>query len=484
MAHALHGPSRPATLLRWAAGIAVLVLLVLASSASAAVTPPGQPASGPGGSSTPHKGVQVISGGVGNDAWFLFLPTTPQPTSAPLSVVTHGYFEFDGYGMNEAFARHTALTGDVVIYTRYQTTATTPCPGPFSIAPCIDSEVAGIKGALAYLKVHPELPQPQLEKTSYFGFSFGGIITANIANQWQSLGLPQPRAIFLDDPEDSGLAGPGEPALDDSLAGIPSSTKIVCHSGADGAIQDAPDPLVDTCNAIFPKLGHIPAANKTLVSTSTDTHGTPALSSKHGVCAGPGSGFVVDSYDWGFCWRSWDALRSCARAAKDCQYALGDTPENRYIGTWSDGTPMIGLKIQTSGPIDPTVTPARQAAPDQAAAPTTDAPPTARVGALRRRGSRPQEIRGTATDDRGVAAVSVAVVRRANGRCAQLGAKGTFGRSARCAAPTRFLKAKGTTSWRLVLPRRLPAGTYRFSVRVRDSAGHVTTRSPRVLRAR
>ena len=66
--------------------------------------------------------------------------------------------------------------------------------------------------------------QPDLAKASYSGFSFGGIVTANMANRYKALRLPRPRAIFLDDPHDGGLAGAGEPALDNSLAGIPSKT--------------------------------------------------------------------------------------------------------------------------------------------------------------------------------------------------------------------------------------------------------------------
>ena len=85
----------------------------------------------------------------------------------------------------------------------------------------MSSAVSGINGALDFLRADPNRVQPQLGKTSYFGFSFGGIITANLANRWRPLGLPKPRAIFLDDPHDGGLIGFDEPALDDSMAGIP-----------------------------------------------------------------------------------------------------------------------------------------------------------------------------------------------------------------------------------------------------------------------
>ena len=99
----------------------------------------------------------------------------------------------------------------------------------------MDSAVAGIRGALAYRLARAGAHvRPQLDRTSYFGFSFGGIITANLTNRWKQLELPKPRAVFLEDPHDGGLDGTDEPALDDSLDGIPSSTLVQCHSSADG----------------------------------------------------------------------------------------------------------------------------------------------------------------------------------------------------------------------------------------------------------
>ena len=192
--------------------------------------------------------------------------------------------------------------------------------------------------------------QPQLRKTSYFGFSFGGIVTANMTNRYRSLGLPKPRAIFLDDPHDGGFEQVGfdEPALDDSLAGIPPSTKFQCHSGADGVFSD-PRMVNGSCNAVFPKLTSIPAKNKALVLTRTDDHGKPTLSSAHGVCAGG----APDAYDWNFCWKVWDALRSCAYSKKYCRYALGKTREHRFLGRWSDGKAIKRLEVQHTAPIRP-----------------------------------------------------------------------------------------------------------------------------------
>ena len=334
------------------AALAAAVALVVcgAANAAAAVRQPPQPKSGPGGSDYAHRDWRVTHGGSGPDAWYVFEPVKPRPTKAPLVVLAHGYYEYSGYDQMYVAIRHLVRRGNVVVYPRWQTDVATPCPGPFDIEPCLTSALNGIRGALSYLHASSKRVQPQLGRTTYIGFSFGGIITANLTNRYRSLGLPKPRVIFLDDPHDGGLAGFGEPALDDALAGIPPSTRIQCHSGAGGVIAEQGNED-SSCNAVFPKLGHVPDRNKDLVLTHTDRHGGPALSSKHGVCAGRRG--TADSYDWNFCWKVWDALSSCAYHGTYCRYALGDTRRHRANGMWSDGLPVTPLKIQDAAPIRP-----------------------------------------------------------------------------------------------------------------------------------
>lgn len=333
------------------AAAAILCLSAGAAVSSAAITQPPQPRSGPGGSDTPHAGWRVSQGGKGANAWFVFEPAKPRPRTAPVAVVMHGYYEFSGYTQMYELIRHTVRTGRIVIYPRYQTDTAVPCPGPFDIDPCIDAAARAIRGAVKYLRASRRRVQPDLRRTSYFGFSFGGIITADLANRYKALRLPEPRAIFLDDPHDGGLiAGKDEPALDASLAGIPATTKFECHSGAEGVIAP-PGKSRMSCNAIFPKLRQIPRRDKDLVLTRPDTHGTPPLSSGHGVCAGgPGS---ADAYDWNFCWKVWDALQDCAYEGRSCDAALGDTPRHRSNGRWSDGVGIAPLEIRDKAPIGP-----------------------------------------------------------------------------------------------------------------------------------
>ncbi len=315
-------------------------------SLSGALTQPAQPATGPGGSDYSNGDWRMSYGGVGSDAWYVFEPVDPKPRTAPLAIVMHGYFEFDGFGQLHEFIRHTVRSGTIVVYPRWQIGTADPCPGPFDIEPCIDATVNGIRGAIDFLQSDATRVQPELDDASYFGFSFGGIITTNLANRYEGLGLPEPLAVFLDDPHDGGLSGQGEPALDDSLSGIPATTRVICHNGTEGVLAE-PDAADSSCNTIFPLLDHIADVDKALVMTVPDDHGEPALRTTHGVCGAlPGR---ADAYDWGFCWKTWDLLRS----ESDPVVALDDTPANRGNGSWSDGTPIAPLRIRDIAPIRP-----------------------------------------------------------------------------------------------------------------------------------
>lgn len=342
-------------------GLAAILLLAGAGRGQAAAAVPDvispdtivQPEplqAGPGSVDVKHRDWRISQGGQGADAWYAFEPIKPRPERAPLAIITHGYYEFAGYDRLYELIRHTVQRGNVVVFPRWQTGVAEPCPGPFNIEPCIDSASQGIHDGIAFLRGGENRVQPRLDRTSYYGYSYGGILTANLANRYRQLELPRPRAIFLDDPHDGELAGLGEPALDDSLAGIPSDVKFECHSGAEGVIG-VPRLKDGSCNAVFPLIGHVPNRNKSLVMTRTDGYGTPTLSSVHGVCAAEKG--TADAYDWRFCWKAWDALRSCGYWEKSCAYALGRGRKHTWMGRWSDGTPVTPLVAQKAAPLRP-----------------------------------------------------------------------------------------------------------------------------------
>ncbi len=316
----------------------------------ATITQPAQRTSGFGSSDLGHAGVRESSGGTGADAWYAFEPTDPRPRSAPVVVVLHGYYEYAGHASMDELIRHTVLGGSIVVYPRWQTGVAQPCPGPFDVDPCLRSAVAGVDGALASLRADPDRVQPDLDHVSWFGFSFGGIVTIDLANRWRELGLPEPRAIFLDDPHDGGLDGKDEPAVDRPLTGVPAGVRLVCHVGAEGVTAEAGS-ADGSCNSIFPLLTTVPASHKTLVLTRPDAHGSPPLSSRHGVCS-VRSGHA-DAYDWNFCWKVWDALRAAATAGTTLVDELGGLGALRSNGDWSDGTPIAPLVVADEAPIRP-----------------------------------------------------------------------------------------------------------------------------------
>jgi hypothetical protein len=51
-------------------------------------------------------------------------------------------------------------------------------------------------------------------------------------------------------------------------------------------------------------------------------------------------GAFLDALDWYGTWKLLDALIACAFEGEWCEYAFGNTPEVRFMGTWSDGVPV------------------------------------------------------------------------------------------------------------------------------------------------
>jgi hypothetical protein len=109
------------------------------------------------------------------------------------------------------------------------------------------------------------------------------------------------------------------------------------------------------------------------------------------------------------------------------------------------------------------------------AAPPPDATPSAVItrNRLAARKRKKRVVRGTARDDVGVSRVQVAIVRKANGRCASMRANGRFRPRRSCRVDPRFVAAQGTSNWRFRAPRRLKKGNYVVFARAVDNADQV-----------
>jgi hypothetical protein len=127
--------------------------------------------------------------------------------------------------------------------------------------------------------------------------------------------------------------------------------------------------------------------------------------------------------------------------------------------------------FRSAAPVEPD--PATSAPPPLAGGGGSDATPQAAFAKLAKsaKAKKLKGFKGTASDDKAVAKVEVAVVRKKGKKCYVMTSKGSFAKLAKCTDPTIFHGASGTTAWSYKLPKALPKGTYTAFVRAVDSAG-------------
>lgn len=321
------------------------VLLALPLLADEKPRPPIQPASGPGGADYAHAKVVEWDRGKGDGQVWVFEPDEPRPETAPLVVFLHGWG-----GMlpapYRAWIDHLVRKGNIVVYPRYQGSLLSP-------GRRYDRNAYGaIRTALSVLAEEGHV-RPELDHVAAVGHSFGGSITVNFAAAAEREGLPRPGAIMVIQP---GNAPDGfmHMAIED-LSKVPASTLALVVAGEEDRIAGS-----ETARRTFREMTSIAAGDKDYLLVRGDRHGVPDLRATHfDPCAprdaGRGAkimnlvgGLVdtremrVDAMDWRGYWKWMDALCDAAFRGENREFALGDTPEQRDLGTWSDGTPVRG----------------------------------------------------------------------------------------------------------------------------------------------
>lgn len=339
-----------------------------------APTPPAQPASGPGGKQYAHTEVTKNRYGKGGQEYWIFEPDSPKPATAPVIVLLHGWG-----GMNPmyygAWIDHLVKRGNIVIYPRYQASLLTPI-GEFT-----PNTLTALKDAIARLQTEPGHIKPDLNKFATVGHSVGGILAANVAALASESGLPRVSVVMSVEP---GITeAPINIALAD-LKKIPAETLLLAVAGdQDTLVRD-----VDA-KRIYSESTRVPATNKDYVTLVSDSHGTPTLQASHraptahdkaydsgdGIGGGPAETsdrvggdragglptrridrrqtdrrerletMMVNALDFYGTWKLFDGLCDAAFYGKNREYALGNTPQQRFMGVWSDGVPVKELKI-------------------------------------------------------------------------------------------------------------------------------------------
>jgi len=314
--------------------VACMFFIPLASPVFVALdepTQPDQPTSGPGGSDYSHAGVKKSKYKSGAEQYWIFEPTDPTPSTAPLIVFNHGWCAIYPF-FYRAWIEHIVKHGNIVVYPRYQR--------GFYIGfrQFSSNAITAVKNAIQELQQGNHV-QPDLDKFAIAGHSIGGGITANMAALAQIEGLPTPKAIMPVQPAYNWTTHP-------DLSLIPNTTLMVVVVGAN-------DTVVGTYpgKSIFYEADQIPFDRKDFVIQVRDRYGSPDLIADHiaPVCMPGFFSYTVDAMDYYSTWKLFDALTDYAFYGINEEYCLGNTSEQRFMGLWSDGTPVKEL-IVTDNP--------------------------------------------------------------------------------------------------------------------------------------
>jgi hypothetical protein len=162
-----------------------------------------------------------------------------------------------------------------------------------------------------------------------------------------------------------------EPAMTKSPASVPlADLKKVPADTLLLAVVGDRDTLAadDDAKRIYYETTAISADNKDFIKLVTDERGSPALIASHRAPTAPDKSYdngegdfasirigssggtsqppsqsprtpVVNAMDFAL-WRLFDALCDAAFYGKNREFALGNTPQQRSMGKWSDGVPV------------------------------------------------------------------------------------------------------------------------------------------------
>ncbi len=352
--------------LAWCLLLLLALLVPVLAAAPASITPPVQPASGPGGAEYPCRTVLAQVYGDGGHAYWIFEPADPTPAHAPLIVFNHGWGAIEPlvYG---AWIDHLVRRGNIVVYPVYQANLLT---SPRDFTP---NALAAVQEAIRRLQHEPGHVSPELTHVALLGHSMGGVVSANMAALAARVGLPQAGAVMCVEPGNTwGLPKFAAVKLED-LSRIPPDTLLLSVAGdRDRVVRD-----IDA-KRIYRETTHIPAANKNYVLLVSDDHGQPPLCADHLAPVAFNKQYQLSNYDhdtnsatagsagqvsnntapvnpgpakalafYGL-WKLFDGLCDAAFYGKNRDYALGNTPEQRFMGRWSDGTPVKELQVVTA----------------------------------------------------------------------------------------------------------------------------------------
>jgi acetyl esterase/lipase len=325
--------------------ILLTILFSIASFTTVFTQEISQPTCGPGGSEYAHDTVNFQSYAEEADGYYLFEPQQPQPDSAPIIVFFHGYGAYNPMAYGQ-WIQHLVRKGSTVIFPRYQESMLSPLPSGYA-----DNCAIAIKDALKKLSTGDHV-RAKKGNLSFVGHSFGGAILANLAVNYKAFGIPKPAVAMLCSPG-TGFVSMGRL---DSYEEMPADIKLlVTVSENDKIVGD------EFALRVFNEAKHVP--DKNFIRQFRDKNGDEYVSAQHNevycLLMDYDSGHrspsarrsmrisKTNAMDYYGYWKWFDALLECSRSGNYCEYALGNTPEQRSLGCWNDGTAIKEVEVLT-----------------------------------------------------------------------------------------------------------------------------------------
>ena len=306
----------------------LLSFLTIASPTMAA-SKTGQPLYGPGSAEYFHNKTIRHSYGTGALQYYLFEPDAPKPATAPLIVFLHGLNATNPQSY-KGWVEHIVKKGNILIYPKYQSRFD-------RLEEYTSNAIQSVLDAIEELQ-NGDHVWPDLDKFAIVGHSCGGMIAPNMAALAEESGLPVPKALMPVEP------GNTTPLAD--LSKIPSDILLLTVVGdRDFIVGDR------VAKKIFRDTPQIPLENKDFITLVSDRHGFSSITAGHFApcCMSFGNFsmpfFGTNALDYYGFWKLFDALTDAAFYGENREYALGNTPEQRYMGEWRDGTPRKELMV-------------------------------------------------------------------------------------------------------------------------------------------
>jgi hypothetical protein len=273
--------------------------------------------------------------GEGAKRYWLYTPADPVPKDAPVVCFVHGFGAFEPPPYL-AWLKHICMRGNIVVYPQYQATVAEPT---INFAP---NSAESVLAAMAWLKEDPKRVQPREKDFAIVGHSAGGLTTANLAADWEKLKLPRPKAAM---PVQPGRAFSYRSA-DQKNGLIPLSefNRIPEDCLLLPVYGDSDNTVGHWCaRKVFADATTVKTENKNLVRFVTCLRCKEPSVAHHRSPGAPEN--LHDCMDWYGYWKLFDGLCDAAFYGKNRVYALGNTPEQRFMGKCSDGSAHDELKV-------------------------------------------------------------------------------------------------------------------------------------------